>query len=281
MSEEAPLISVIVAVFNGAKTLQGCIDSVAGQTYPRKELIVIDGASTDGTVDVIKANDTRIAYWESERDRGIFHAWNKALDHAGGEWVCFLGADDYFWSDDVLERLAPHLRAAAAQGVRVVYGRVAHVSASGESFEMEGQPWEKVKRRYRQDAAIPHPGTMHHRSLFETHGRFDESFRMAADYELLLRELKSNRARFVPEVVVTGMRLGGMSNTPSSALLQIQDVARARHKHDVKGFSPSLFWRRSRSLLRTRVTGLIGAKASNLLIDLYRVCTGKRRKWTR
>jgi hypothetical protein len=77
------------------------------------------------------------------------------------------------------------------------------------------------------------------------------------------------------------MRLGGMSNTPSNALLQIQDVARARRKHDVKGFSPSLFWRRNRSLVRTRVTRLIGAKAANVLIDLYRACTGRRRKWTR
>jgi glycosyltransferase involved in cell wall biosynthesis len=247
MSEEAPLISVIVAVFNGAKTLQGCIDSVAGQTYPHNELIVIDGASTDGTVDVIRSNDTRIAYWESRPDRGVYHAWNKALDHAGGEWICFLGADDYLWSEGVLERLAPHLRAAAAQGVRVVYGRLALVSTKGDLVEMLGLPWEKVGRRFRQDMSIPHPGTMHHRSLFEMHGRFDESFRMAADYELLLRELKSRDARFVPDVAVTGMRLGGVSNTPSSALLQIQDVARARRKHDVKGFSSSLFWRRSRS----------------------------------
>lgn len=76
-----PLISVIVAVYNGEKTLQHCIDSVSNQAYPHKELIIIDGGSTDGTVDILRADNDKIAYWESEPDKGIYHAWNKALDH--------------------------------------------------------------------------------------------------------------------------------------------------------------------------------------------------------
>jgi glycosyltransferase involved in cell wall biosynthesis len=92
------MISVIVAVFNGAKTLQQCIDSVAGQTYPHKELIVIDGGSIDGTREILEGDATKLAYWVSEPDRGIYHAWNKALARARGDWICFLGADDYLWS---------------------------------------------------------------------------------------------------------------------------------------------------------------------------------------
>lgn len=76
------LISVIVATFNNEGTLQQCIDSVAGQTYPHKELIVIDGGSSDGTVEPLKANKEKIAYWVSEPDRGIYQAWNKALPKA-------------------------------------------------------------------------------------------------------------------------------------------------------------------------------------------------------
>jgi glycosyltransferase involved in cell wall biosynthesis len=281
MSEKAPQISVIVAVFNGAKTLQGCIDSVIAQTYPHKELIVIDGASTDDTVEIIRANDDRISSWESRPDRGVYHAWNKALDHAGGEWICFLGADDYFWSDDVLERLAPHLRAAADQGVRVVYGRLALVSTKGGLVEMFGLPWEKAGRRFRQDMSIPHPGTMHHRSLFETHGRFDESYRMAADYELLLRELKSRDARFVPGVISVGQRLGGVSSVAPHQLLNIQEVVKARRKNGIRSFSPPLFRRRFRALVRSQVSRLVGARTTDVLVDFYRVCTGKRRKWTR
>ena len=79
MSDREPSISVIVAVLNGAKTLQRCIDSVAQQTYPNKELIIIDGGSQDGTVDILKANQGKITSWISEPDRGIYSAWNKGL----------------------------------------------------------------------------------------------------------------------------------------------------------------------------------------------------------
>ena len=89
--EENPLLTIIVAVFNGAKTLERCIDSVVQQTWPYKELIIMDGGSTDGTVDLLKRYDSKIKYWESRPDRGIYHAWNKALDHAEGEWICFIG----------------------------------------------------------------------------------------------------------------------------------------------------------------------------------------------
>jgi hypothetical protein len=169
---------------------------------------------------------------------------------------------------------------ASARGVHVVYGQLALVSTRGDLVEMLGRPWETVKRQFRKGNSIPHPGTMHHRNLFETHGTFDESFRMAADYELLLRELKSRDALFVPEVVVVGMQLGGMSNAPSNALLQIQDVARARSQNGIRGFSLSLLWRRYRSLIRSGVSRLVGVESANWLIDCYRVFTGKRRKWT-
>ena len=95
-NKKYPLISIIVAVYNGEKTLQRCIDSVFSQTYPHKELIIIDGGSTDGTVDILQTNNDKITYWKSEPDNGIYQAWNKALDHAKSDWICFLGSDDYF-----------------------------------------------------------------------------------------------------------------------------------------------------------------------------------------
>ena len=98
----APLISVVTAVFNCKSTLQQCLDSVAQQTYAHIELIVIDGGSTDGTVELIQANAQRIAYWISEPDRGIYNAWNKALAKATGDWICFLGTDDYLLDAQVM-----------------------------------------------------------------------------------------------------------------------------------------------------------------------------------
>jgi Glycosyltransferases involved in cell wall biogenesis len=86
---ENPLFTIIVAVLNSKETLERCIESVNSQTYPYKELIIKDGGSTDGTVEILKNNDDKIAYWESSPDHGIYHAWNKALQYARGEWICF------------------------------------------------------------------------------------------------------------------------------------------------------------------------------------------------
>ena len=102
---EGPLVSVITAVFNGGGTIRGCIESVLEQDYPHIEHIVIDGGSTDGTVDVLREYDNRIALWISEPDGGVFDAWNKALDLAHGEWIAFVGADDTFFPGAISEYL--------------------------------------------------------------------------------------------------------------------------------------------------------------------------------
>ena len=123
LMQYSPLITVIVAVFNGAKTLQHCIDSVAHQSYPNKDLIIIDGGSNDGTVDLLKTNYEQIKYWISEPDKGNYNAWNKGLSQAKGDWICFLGADDYFWDAQVLERMAEPLKKFPPD-IRVAYSQI-------------------------------------------------------------------------------------------------------------------------------------------------------------
>ena len=118
-----PSISVIVAVYNGIDTLQQCIDSVAQQSYPAKELIVIDGDSKDGTVELLKANQEKINYWVSEPDSGVYNAWNKGLAQANDDWICFLGADDYFWDNQVLDKLGKALTDIPVK-VRLAYAQV-------------------------------------------------------------------------------------------------------------------------------------------------------------
>lgn len=161
MSHQTPtLISIIVAVFNGAKTLQQCIDSVAQQTYANRELIIIDGGSTDGTVDLLKANDEQIKYWVSEPDKGIYNAWNKGLSQAKGDWICFLGTDDYFWDAQVLERMAELLEKLPPD-IRVAYSQIILLNNNGESLYPIGEPWEKIKNRFKQVMCIPHQGPRH------------------------------------------------------------------------------------------------------------------------
>jgi glycosyltransferase involved in cell wall biosynthesis len=226
-----PIFSIIVAVFNGAETLQQCIDSVAQQTYPNKELIIIDGNSTDETTDIVKANQEKISYWISEPDQGIYHAWNKGLTKVKGDWICFLGADDYLWNQLVLEKMAEQLQTLSTH-IRVAYGRIMIIDSEGNNLYTLGAPWNSIKERFKNFMCIPHPGSMHRRNLFDQHGPFDESFRIAADYEFLLRELPKGDAFFMPDIIVAGMRQGGVSSASVNLLLAYDEIRRAQRMHE-------------------------------------------------
>lgn len=280
MSQRKPLISIIIAVRNGAITLQRCIDSIATQTNSHYELILMDGASTDGTLGIIEENQSNIAYWESKPDGGIYHAWNKALAHAKGEWICFLGADDYFWSDQVLEQLAERL-AAVPDDCRVVYGQVALINSSGEVLAYAGEPWSETKRAFIQLMALPHQAVLHRRGLFEAHGNFDERFRIAGDYELLLRELKTHDALFLPDLVIAGMQQGGISSDPSQSLRLLKEIRKA-HQKLLGGKSGWLWWAAYfRVTVRQFLWRLMGEAAARFILDALRICVGKPRHWTR
>lgn len=274
-----PLISVIVSVLNGVKTIDRTIHSVLGQSYSQAELIVIDGGSTDGTVDVLADHHGRIAYWESRPDRGIYHAWNKALQHAKGKWLYFLGADDYLWDRDVFEQIAPHLT-SVAENTRIVYGQVAVVDELGGVLEIAGRPWMQVRRRFLQEMAIPHQGIFHHRDLFLLQG-FDESFVIAGDYEFLLRELRNREAYFVDRVIVAGMQIGGMSSDPTRTLKALREMARARRKAEVGGIPYLWSWTYIKAWTRRTLARLIGDGLARCLADVYRRLTGRSAIWTR
>ena len=270
-------ISVIVAVYNAASTLQQCIDSVTSQTYSNRELIIWDGGSTDGTLEILRANASKISFWESAPDNGIYDAWNKALKHATGDWICFLGADDHLWNETVFERLAPYLR--SPERYRVVYGRVAVVNKLGEVSRYDGLPWEEVRRSFAHTMAIPHTGLMHHRSLFAEHGMFDDSFRIAADYDFLMRELRTRDALHAPDVIAVGMRHGGTSHSPSNQRRLLEEFARVRKKH---GTRAPLLWSRVRFKMTVCdwVVRLFGERTFRRGADWLRIVTGRPRVWT-
>ncbi len=281
MTEQSkPVITIIIAVFNGSQTLQQCIDSVTKQSYPNKQLIIIDGGSTDGTVKLLQANNHGINYWLSESDKGIFNAWNKGLLKAEGEWICFLGADDYFLDDKVLEHMSKSLEKLPAD-IRVAYAQIMLISENGQELYLLGEAWQKVKQRFKQLMSIPHPGTMHRRDLFEQHGYFDESFRIVGDYELLLRELKTADAAYIPNMVSVGMLQGGISSNPQNALLQLYEVRRAQQKHGLK--MPSTHWLMAllRIYIRLLLWRVVGEKTTRRALDLGRRMMGLPAHWTR
>lgn len=275
-----PLISIITATYNAARFLPDTIRSIRAQGYANIEWIVIDGGSTDATVDMLKANDDLIDYWLSEPDRGIYNAWNKGLAQVKGEWICFLGADDYFWDARVLERLAVQLEKLPPD-IRVAYGQIMIVNTEGASLYPLGEPWEKIKGRFKQVMCIPHPGAMHRRSLFEQHGQFDESFHIAGDYELLLRELKIADAFFMPDIITVAMRQGGISSTPANSLLQLREVRRAQRMHGQ--YFPGRFWLMAmmRVYMRLLLWSALGERMARKALDLGRRMMGLPPFWTR
>jgi glycosyltransferase involved in cell wall biosynthesis len=279
MIAESRFFSIIISVFNGARTLQRCLDSIAAQTYASREILVVDGGSSDGTREILERNAKRLAWWVSEPDRGIYDAWNKALPHARGDWICFLGADDYLWAPDALARLAPAL-AKAYPPHRLVYGRVSVVNERGGEMAQAGEAWPRLRERFRELMCLPHTGLMHHRSLFETHGRFDESFHIGGDYEFLLRELQRGDALFVPDVIVAGMGHGGVSSDPAGSLAMLREFRRAQRKH---GLPARRHWVAAfaRAHMRAWLWRLLGARAAAYVFDALRLLSGKPPYWTR
>ena len=232
MATSPPTFTVIVAVRNGASTLQRALDSIIEQTCDGVEIVVMDGASSDGTQAILARNGEHITYWESEPDRGVYHAWNKALDHATGDWISFLGADDRYHSPDVLARMARALAVDEGRH-RVAYGYLDKRRVDGTVVRSTIGPWtDDQRRRFGRGVMIPHPATFHHRSVFERHGRFDETFRIAGDFEFLLRELLTDDALFIPELIVD-MAGGGLSDLPKNEYLVQREVYRARYMHGI------------------------------------------------
>ena len=202
---DCPLVSVVTAIFNGHPYVQGCLESVLQQDYPNIEHIVIDGGSTDDTLDVLRRYDGRLAFWKSEPDHGVYDAWNKGLRETHGEWVCFLGVDDEFLPGAVSAYMA---LAAKNPEAEYLSSRVKWAHPSGYVRTI-GNPWTWT--RFRKVMCTAHVGSMHRRSLLERLGNYDTSYSSAADYELLLRARSQLKAAFMPTPTVI-MRAGGVSD---------------------------------------------------------------------
>jgi glycosyltransferase len=212
-------ISVITAVFNRVDTIGQALSSVQGQTGVRVQHIVIDGASSDGTLQVIEAQREQPAVLVSEPDRGIYDALNKGLALATGDVVGLMHSDDYFADERVLERVALAFADPAVDGV---YGDLDYVAKDDTS---------RIIRRWRSGAyhpsrlargwMPPHPTLYLRRSVIEQWGGFDTRFRIAADYDAMLRYLGQGQIRlaYLPEVLVK-MRVGGESNRSLSRILR-------------------------------------------------------------
>ena len=203
-------ISVITVVFNNARTISDCLTSVASQTHPDVEHIVVDGGSTDGTIDKVKFQGTRVSRFISEPDRGMYDALNKGLNLATGEVIAVLNSDDVYADNTALAQVA---EALAAKRTDACYGDVVYVRP--DDLQKIVRLWksgEYKRERFRNGWMPPHTACFIRKSVYDKFGRFDTSFDIASDYEIMLRFFYKHEAScaYIPKVLVK-MRTGGRS----------------------------------------------------------------------
>ncbi|MCJ8166402.1 glycosyltransferase [Pontibacter sp. E15-1] len=204
-----PRVTIVTAVYNGAAYLEQTILSILSQTYKNIEYIIIDGGSSDSTLDIIKKYDDRISFWISEPDKGIYDAWNKAILLATGEWIAFVGADDVVLSKAV-EQFVDHIKQANNPNLEFISAKIQLVDFGLKPIRIKGEPWSW--QRFRKFMDIGHVGAFHNVYLFRKYGMFDISFKIAADYEFLLRPREKLIASHMEQITVL-MRVGGFSNS--------------------------------------------------------------------
>lgn len=220
-------ISIITVCFNSAKTIADTLKSVREQTHIAVEHIIIDGASTDDTLNVIAAEGQHIIKIVSERDDGIYDAMNKGIAIATGDVIGFINADDFYASPHVLEKIAAVF---TDPKVDVCYGDLFYVKQNDTSSIVRYWKSSKFKTGdFAKAWAPPHPTFFARCKIYKSFGGFDLSYKIAADFELMMRFLEQHRLqyKYIPEVLVK-MRVGGTSNRSLKNIIkQNKEIIRA------------------------------------------------------
>ncbi|OGQ95220.1 MAG: glycosyl transferase [Deltaproteobacteria bacterium RIFOXYD12_FULL_57_12] len=227
-------ISIITVVFNARDTIEDCVRSVLGQSHPDLEYIVVDGGSTDGTVEIIRRHQARLAAFVSEPDSGIYDAMNKGIKLATGYIIGLLNADDIYQNEKVISTVAEEF---ASRNVDAVFGDLVYVDSHDPG---------RIVRYYRSadfhvnkfaSGWMPaHPTFFVKRVMYERYGLFKTDYKIAADYELLVRFLYKNNVSYsyIPKVLVR-MRTGGISTKGvGSNWILNREIVKACNENGIK-----------------------------------------------
>jgi glycosyltransferase involved in cell wall biosynthesis len=205
---DRPRVSIITVVYNGARHLQQTIDSVVTQTYPNIEYIILDGGSTDGTVDIIRRNEDSLAYWSSRRDDGMYSAMNEGIGRAQGELVGIIHSDDWYERDAVEIMVREYL---ASDRRTILYGITRYYDDDKLDMILS------YDHRSLPHRMINHPACFVPRSIYEAFGRFNVQYRVAADYDFLLRVYRRGVQFKHVEAIIANFRHAGFSSRNTSA----------------------------------------------------------------
>lgn len=241
-------VSIVTVCFNSAATIDDTIRSVREQKYEHLEHIIIDGGSTDGTQEVIGRYNGRIKKFISEPDRGIYDAMNKGLRLAKGDIVGFLNADDVYASPAVIGDIVAAMHEGCADGVYgdlVYIGR--HDSRRVLRYWRAGEYWPKA---FYSGWVPPHPTFFCRTALYRELGGFDPVYRIAGDFELMLRFIEKHRIcmQYIPKPLVR-MRAGGRANRVRGIIQGNREIVQAFHSNGLQCSGRFFF---SKLIRRTR-----------------------------
>lgn len=226
-------ISLITATYNSAATLKATFMSVLSQTYTDIDYWVIDGGSTDGTIDIIKEYETVFGgrmHYISEKDRGIYDAMNKGISRCTGDVVGILNSDDYFTSDDVLQNVAQTF--SSNETIDAVYGDIHFVNDSNPDKIVRYYSSKMFRPFWLRFGFMPaHPSFYVKQKIYQEHGGYSLDYKIAADYDMMVRLFYKHKiqAEYIKKDFVT-MRTGGIStkNVRNRLLITKEDVKACR-----------------------------------------------------
>lgn len=192
-------ISIIIATYNSEKVIENCIKSIINQTSNKFEVIIIDGDSTDNTNNIIAKYKEYISFYVSEPDEGIYDAWNKGLVNSNSDWIMFVGSDDLL-KNDAIENYIEFINKNYNQDIEYISARMNLINNEGNIIETVGEKWKFSK--FRRFMNVAHPASIHHVSLFKKYGVYNSTYKIAGDYEFLLRAKDKLKAEFIDAVVI-------------------------------------------------------------------------------
>lgn len=226
------MISIITATYNSAKTINDTIKSVLCQTNKDFEYIIVDGGSTDETIDIVKSYESEFSgrlKWVSEKDEGIYDAMNKGIKMASGDIIGILNSDDYYTSDDILQTIADAFK---CQDVDAIYGDIHFIKDGGPDKCVRYYSSRMFSPFWLRFGFIPaHPSFYCKREVFGKSGLYRLDYKIGSDYEMMVRLFRKHKisSRYVPKDFVT-MRTGGASNSNLQSRLTLikEDVKACR-----------------------------------------------------
>lgn len=229
---DKPLVSIITIVFNGEKNLEQTIQSVLTQTYDNIEYIIIDGGSTDGTLDILRKYEDRVAYWLSEPDKGIGDAFNKGIAASTGDIIGIINADDWY-SDNAVETV---INEYLKTGECIYHAKLQYWDSGMKPYYVFSGNDNKILHR----GTINHPTVFVPRKIYEKTGLFNINFKNAVDYEWLIRAKLQGIDFCYIDRVVSNMRLEGTSDR--KWLNNYIEIFRARNLHGINYVTNSLLF---------------------------------------